>query len=69
MQNETYVSYLKLCEVLKEAPRSEIYDQITDCKDSKKLYQIKAFIDNERQSFEQRVKPNHENFFRKLFNL
>ncbi|MCD1115596.1 hypothetical protein [Chryseobacterium turcicum] len=69
MQNGAYLSYLKLCESLKEAPRAEIYDQINDCKDSKKLYQITVFIENERKAFENRTPPKHANFFTKLFKL
>ena len=69
MQNGAYLSYLKLCETIKEAPRAEIYDQITDCKDSKKLHQITAFIENQKYEFENQTQTKKENFFVKLFKL
>ncbi|WP_139422093.1 hypothetical protein [Chryseobacterium mulctrae] len=66
MQNEAYLSYFKFYESIREAPRAEIYDQINDCKDSKKLYQITCFIDNQRLEFENQTTNKKENFFAKL---
>lgn len=69
MQNGAYLSYFRLCEAIREAPRAEIYNQINDCKDSKKLHEIKSFIDSQRVEFENRTNTKRENFFTKLFKL
>lgn len=69
MQNEAYLSYFELCKAIREAPRAEIYSQIADCKDSRKLHEINSFINTRRVEFENRTQTKKENFFNKLFNF
>ncbi|GEM_PF-5902774 len=67
MQNEAYLSYFKLCNMIKEAPREEIYNLISDCNDSKKLHETISFINQQKEAFKQTKSPVSKNLFQKLF--
>lgn len=68
MQNEAYLSYFKLCNMIKEAPREEVYSLITDCNDSKKLHETISFINSKRETFCKST-ITKKNLFQKLFKL